>query len=285
MTGAFVETMKMIKIEHSIFALPFALAAAFMAADGFPPARVLGLIVLAMVFARSAAMAFNRWLDAEIDARNPRTAIRSIPAGRLTRGYALGFTLACSAGFIATAWFLNPLAFYLSPLVLCWLLGYSFTKRFTSFCHVWLGVALGLAPFGAWVAVRGEIHWLPLLLGVAVTGWTAGFDIIYACQDLDFDKDEKLNSIPVRLGVLRSLWLARLLHLGMFAILVYLGQYLELGWLYTLGLAIVAGCLIYEHSLVRGGNLDRVDLAFFTLNGIVSLVWGLTTSAAIVFNA
>lgn len=282
MTAAFVETMKMIKIEHSVFALPFALVAAFMAAGGVPNPVTLALIIAAMVCARSAAMAFNRWLDADIDARNPRTATRSIPAGRLSAGYTLGFTIVCGALFITCAWLLNPLALMLSPLVLAWLLGYSYTKRFTAFCHVWLGIALGLAPFGAWVAVAGSVDPLPLALGLAVTGWTAGFDIIYACQDYEFDRNHRLNSVPTRLGINGALLLSKFLHVAMIAVLIGIGVVRTLHPVYWLGLVIVVACLVYEHSLVRGGNLEKVDMAFFTMNGVVSLVFGLTTCLAVV---
>ena len=234
-----------------------------------------------MVSARSAAMAFNRLSDAEIDAANPRTAIRSIPAGRLSRAYATGFTLITATLFIVTAWAMNPLAFALSPLVLMILLGYSLTKRFTSLCHFVLGAALGLSPLGAWIAVTGSFDWVPIWLGVAVLLWTAGFDIIYACQDIDFDRGQRLRSVPAALGVRRSLMLSRLLHLAMVSILVLLGLDLSLAWPYWLGLLIVAGCLLYEQSLVWNGDLSKVDLAFFTMNGVVSLVFGLTTIAAI----
>lgn len=281
MSGAFGETMKMIKIEHSIFALPFALVSAFLAADGLPPWRVLGLILCAMVLARSAAMAFNRWVDADLDAANPRTAARSIPAGRLSKGYALGFTLICAGLFLLVCYLLNPLALKLAPLMLAVLLGYSLTKRFTALCHFILGLALGLAPLGAWVAVTGQLSWLPVWLGVAVTAWTAGFDIIYACQDIDFDRKTALHSVPSRLGVMRSLWLARLLHFSMVALLVWFGLHLALAWPYWLGIAAVIACLAYEHALVWGGNLEKVDMAFFTMNGVVSLAYGITTLAAI----
>lgn len=272
--NSFVETMRMIKIEHSIFALPFALLSAFMAVWGVPSLRTLLLVLGAMILARSAAMAFNRFLDAEIDARNPRTAIRSIPAGRLSRRYALGFTLVCSLAFIGLAWLMNPLAFALSPLFLAVLLGYSWTKRFTRFCHLVLGIALGLSPLGAWIAVTGSFDWLPVLLGIAVMFWVAGFDIIYACQDIDFDHREGLSSIPASLGIAASLGLARFLHLGMVAIIVWIGWHLEWGWLYWAGVGAVVLCLIYEHALVWGGRLERVDMAFFTMNGVVSLVYG-----------
>lgn len=281
MSPALVETFKMIKIEHSIFALPFALVSAFLAAGGMPGPRVLGLIVLAMVFARSAAMAFNRYIDAEIDAKNPRTALRSIPAGRLSRNFALGFTIFNALLFMAVAWFLNPLSFYLAPFLLLVLLGYSLTKRFTSLCHLVLGLALGSAPLGAWVAVRGELHWPPLLLGLAVLAWTAGFDVIYACQDVEFDRKEKLFSIPSAMGIDGALGLARGLHLLMAATLVTLGLHQGLGALYWVGLLLVAACLFYEHSLVWGGRLERVNMAFFTMNGVVSLLFGAFTIGSI----
>lgn len=281
MTGAFVETLKMIKIEHSVFALPFGLLTAFIAAGGLPEPRVLGLIVMAMVLARSAAMAFNRFLDAEIDAHNPRTVIRAIPAGRLSRTYALGFTLICTALFMMVARLLNPLALMLSPVVMVVLLGYSWTKRVTSLCHLVLGVALGLSPLGAWIAVTGQFHWLPIQLGVAVMGWVAGFDIIYACQDIDFDRSQGLLSIPAWLGVGRSLVVSRLLHLVMIALITWVGFQVGLGWLYWVGVGAVILCLVYEHSLVWGGRLDKVDMAFFTMNGVVSLVFGAATIGSV----
>jgi len=284
MTGAFVETMKMIKIEHSIFALPFGLLSAFLAAGGFPEPRVLVLVVAAMVAARSAAMAFNRYVDAEIDARNPRTAIRSIPAGRLTRTYALGFIIVSSLLFMLCAWLLNPLAFYLSPLMLVVLLGYSLTKRFTSYCHFVLGLALGLSPLGAWVAVTGAFHWIPVQIGLAVMCWVAGFDIIYACQDIDFDRKEGLSSVPARLGVALSLNLSRLLHVVMVLLISFIGIQTELGWLYWTGVGLVVLCLIYEHSLVWDGDLSKVNIAFFTMNGVVSLIFGVTTIGSVLLS-
>lgn len=281
MSGSFVETMKMIKIEHSIFALPFALASAVLAADGLPSGRILILILVAMVAARSAAMAFNRFIDADIDKENPRTAIRSIPAGRLTKRYALVFTLTCCVIFVGTAWLLNPLAFKLAVPMLMVLLGYSLTKRFTALCHVVLGISLGLAPLGAWIAVTGEFSWIPVYLGLAVTGWTAGFDIIYACQDFEFDRDNKLHSIPTALGISKSLWLSRILHISMFSLLIWFGFHVELGLAYWIGIGLVAICLVYEHVLVWGGDLSKVDQAFFMMNGIISLVFGATTITAI----
>lgn len=275
MSGAFAETMRMIKIEHSIFALPFALVAAFWAAQGWPSLRIVGLILAAMVCARSAAMAFNRYLDADIDARNPRTAMRSIPAGKLSKAYALGFTVICSILFTIIAGLINTLALALSPVFLLVLLGYSVAKRFTSLCHLILGLALGLAPMGAWVAVTGRLDWAPVLLGLAVMGWTAGFDIIYACQDFEFDRQEGLFSIPTRFGVKGALILSRCLHFAMWSLLVFLGFYLSQGLFYWIGIGMVALLLIYEHALVWGGDLSKVNLAFFTLNGMVSLLFGL----------
>lgn len=275
MSGSFVETMRMIKIEHSIFALPYALASAFWAANGVPGWDVLVLILVAMVSARSAAMAFNRWLDADIDAKNPRTAIRSIPAGRLSKGYALGFTIISSLVFLFSAWALNPLAFMLSPGMLFVLLGYSYTKRFTPLCHLWLGLALGLSPLGAWVAVTGAFSWVPVWLGLAVLVWTTGFDIIYACQDIEFDRQHKLHSIPSYLGVTKSLWVTRILHLVMIAIIIGLGIHLQLGIAYYVGVGLVIALLTYEHHLVWDGSLEKVDMAFFTMNGMVSILFGI----------
>lgn len=282
MTSAFSETMGMIKIEHSIFAMPFALVAAFWAAQGWPSLPVLGLILLAMVFARSASMAFNRYLDADIDGRNPRTASRAIPAGRLSKGYALGFSMICALLFGIVCGFINPLALMLSPIFLLVLLGYSWSKRFTSLCHLLLGLALGLAPIGAWVAVTGQLSWVPVWLGMAVMGWTAGFDVIYACQDFEFDRREGLFSIPARLGVAGALLLSRILHCGMLILLIYLGVHLHQGLLYWLGIAMVTLLLVYEHGLVWGGNLSKVNMAFFTLNGMVSLLFGTMTIIGVI---
>lgn len=265
----------MIKIEHSIFALPFALASAFLAAKGLPDLRILTLIILAMVFARSAAMAFNRYLDADIDAKNPRTATRSIPAGRLSRRYSLFFTIACSFCFAFVAYSLNMLAFYLSPVALIVLLGYSYTKRFTSYCHFVLGLALGIAPIGAWVAIRGEIAPIAVMLGAAVMFWTAGFDLIYACQDTEFDKENALHSVPAKIGIHKALLLSRILHCVMISLLVIFGFETAMGLPYWVGLSLVVLTLLYEHSLVWNANLERVTMAFFTMNGVVSIVFGI----------
>ncbi|MCB1043709.1 MAG: putative 4-hydroxybenzoate polyprenyltransferase [Acidobacteria bacterium] len=274
----------MIKVEHSVFALPFALVSAFLAAEGVPHLSVLALIVAAMVTARSAAMAFNRFLDAEIDARNPRTASRSIPAGRLSKPFALGFTVVCIALFIAVCAALNPLALMLSPVVVLVLLGYSATKRFTSQSHFVLGAALGLAPIGAYVAVRGELAWDPIWLGLAVVGWTAGFDMIYACQDMEFDRKEGLQSIPARVGVQGALRFARVLHLFMLFGLTWLGVHWQIHPIYWLGMVLVALCLVVEHALVWNGDLSRINMAFFTMNGVVSLCYGAATITALVWS-
>jgi len=262
-----------IKLSHSIFALPFALAAAFLAADGVPPALLLLKIVIACVAARTSAMAFNRWLDADIDAKNPRTENRAIPAGALSRSFMAAATIISAAGFVATAWWINDLAFRLSPIALVVLLGYSWTKRFTSLSHVVLGAALGLSPLGAWIAVRAEFAWEPTLLGLAILFWTAGFDIIYACQDWEFDREAGLFSIPSRFGVRAALWISRLFHVATIGLLTGVAIVGGHGVFFASGIVIVAGLLIYEQSLVRPDDLSRVNVAFFTLNGLVSVVF------------
>ncbi len=275
--GVFLE---MIKISHSVFALPFAVAAAFLAQRRTPDALLVLKVVLACVLARTAAMSFNRWADRTIDARNPRTAGRAIPAGQLGAGPVLVASALSSALFVLVAWWINPLAFRLSPVALVVLLGYSYTKRFTPSSHVILGLALGLSPVGAWIAVREEIALQPVLLGVAVLCWTAGFDIIYACQDVEFDRNARLASIPARFGIARALIVSRLLHVGAVLLLIAVGLVGSgpyLGAIYHVGVAAVAGILVYEQSLVRADDLSRVDLAFFTLNGCVSLVYMGTT--------
>ncbi len=262
-----------IKVSHSVFALPFAISAAFLASNGFPPLSVLGKVVLAVVLARTSAMAFNRWADAELDGLNPRTRLRAVPQGLLTRGCMLVTSLLAALGFVLVSSWMNRLAFILSPAVLLVLLGYSYTKRFTSLSHLALGAALGLSPMGAWVAVRAELGWLPTVLGLAVLAWTAGFDVIYACQDQEFDRRHGLHSIPGKFGVARALLLSRALHVVTIGLLGFLGGLGGLGAAYWAGVACVAAILIYEQSLVRPTDLSRVNLAFFTLNGLVSLVF------------
>jgi 4-hydroxybenzoate polyprenyltransferase len=268
----------MIKFEHSVFALPFALTGALLAwrDAGFQRDLLwakLAWIVLAMVAARSVAMAFNRVLDADIDSRNPRTKARHLPAGLLSRKFAWGFIVFWAAVFFLAAGGLNPLCLKLAPLALGIVMFYSFTKRFTSLAHLVLGFSLGIAPAAAWIAMRGSLDPRILWLTAAVTLWTAGFDIIYACQDYAFDVQSGLYSIPKRLGIARALWLARVLHLGMLACLVALIRSFGLGPMAGAGIVAVAGLLAWEHRLVRANDLSRIDAAFFTMNGYVSVIF------------
>jgi len=276
-----------IKIAHSVFALPFALAAMLVAAGGWPSWRVVGLIVLCMVAARSAAMAFNRWADRKIDARNPRTQNRPSVSGALSPGFLLGFVIVSSLVFVGGAWLLNHTCFLLAIPTLAVLLGYSYAKRFTSLSHFWLGLALGLAPIGAHLAVLGNleplaglgvrhgtgIEWFPVLLGFSVLLWTAGFDLIYACQDYEVDRaDAKLHSLPKALGIRGALWCSAILHVLCVGLLVLAGWYAGLGIWYFGALTLTAALLTYEHWIVRPDDLSRVNVAFFTLNGSVSLL-------------
>jgi 4-hydroxybenzoate polyprenyltransferase len=269
-------TLEMIKFEHSIFALPFALTGAVLAVRGWPSWRQVGWIVTAMVAARSAAMTFNRIADVKFDALNPRTRARALPARHLTLGFAAGFTAVSCGVLLLAAYKLNPLALKLSPLVLALLLGYSYTKRFTSWSHVVLGACLGLSPVAAWIALRGDVEPGVLLLGAAVMFWVAGFDLIYACQDVDFDRHQGLLSIPARYGVRTALWLSGAMHVAMLALLIVAARMENLGWLAFTGLALVAALLAYEHGLVRPSDLSRVNAAFFTLNGYVSVLFFVT---------
>lgn len=269
----------MIRFSHTLFALPFALLAAVMAwwrnaADGVPFRwRELVGILLCMVFARSAAMAFNRLADRKIDAANPRTAGRHLPAGILSLQSVILFVVVCSAGFIASTvlFFPNRLPLYLAVPVLLFLCGYSYAKRFTAWCHYWLSAALMLSPLAAWIAIRGELDWPPTLLGLVVFFWVGGFDIIYACQDVDFDRGQSLHSIPARLGVPTALKLAMLSHVLMIACLFGLLYLANLGPIFLGGSVLVAILLAYEHSLVRPDDLTRVNIAFFNVNAIISL--------------
>ncbi|HKZ52363.1 MAG TPA: UbiA-like polyprenyltransferase [Candidatus Acidoferrales bacterium] len=273
-----VRTLRMIRFEHSLFALPFAFLGALLAAGGWPTWRQVFWIVVAMVGGRSAAMAFNRIADVRYDAQNPRTAGRELPTGQLSLGFTWVFTIVSAALLVLAAWQLNPLALKLSPVVLAVLLLYSYTKRFTVLTHWVLGFCLGMAPAGAWIAVRGTLDWEILPLTLAVLFWVAGFDIIYACQDVEFDRRARLFSLPARIGIGGALMVSRLLHVLMFGLLVWLAQLAELGVLAYGGLAVVAGLLAYEHSLVRADDLSRVNAAFFTVNGYISvlllLFWG-----------
>jgi len=268
----------MIKFEHSVFALPFALTGALLAwrDSGFIKQGLwfkLGWIVVCMVSARSVAMAFNRVLDAEIDRRNPRTKMRHLPAGILSRGFAWGFIAVWSMVFLFAARELNPLCFALAPVALAVLMFYSYTKRFTSLSHVVLGFSLGIAPAGAWIAMRGSLDPRILWLTAAVTLWTAGFDIIYSCQDFEFDTEAGLFSIPRRFGIPGALWISRLLHVGMLTCLVMLVEAFALGGLAWAGIGAVACLLLWEHHLVWPNDLSRVDAAFFIMNGYVSVIF------------
>ncbi|MDX6406100.1 MAG: 4-hydroxybenzoate polyprenyltransferase [Blastocatellia bacterium] len=277
-------TLEMIKIEHTLFALPFAFLGAVLAAQGLPTATQILWITLAMVGARSTAMAFNRVADKEYDERNPRTRMRAIPAGALSVGFVLAFTF-CGAGlFVFAAAMLNRLTLLLSPVALASVVLYSYTKRWTLLSHLVLGWCLAIAPTGAWIAVRGSIDSpAPLLLSLIVMLWTAGFDVLYACQDHEFDRREGLHSIPARFGIARSLWISRLLHAGAFAALLALYFVTHLGLLAVVGLIATAGLLIYQHALVRADDLSKLNAAFFTTNAFVSVILFLTFGGAVLF--
>jgi 4-hydroxybenzoate polyprenyltransferase len=266
--------LALVKFEHSLFALPFALAGAWLAARGRPETSVLLLVILCAVSARTAAMAFNRWLDRRHDAANPRTRARELPRGALAPGAALTLVVLAALVFLGGAWALNPLCGRLAPLVLLVLLSYSATKRFTAAAHFVLGLALALAPLGAWVAVRGDLRGdlvPPLLLAFAVLTWVAGFDLIYACQDEAFDRESGLCSIPARSGAARALWLSSALHGATMLALVLLAWRARLGWIFAIALVATLVLLVWQHALVSAEDLSRVDVAFFTLNGWVSV--------------
>jgi 4-hydroxybenzoate polyprenyltransferase len=263
----------MIKWEHSVFALPFALTAVLLAANGRPDWRTLGWILAAMVGARSSAMAFNRWADAELDAANPRTKTRAIPAGLLTRQFVLGFTVLAAAVFVLAAAELNRLTLELAPLVLAVLWGYSYLKRVTRWSHLGLGLALGLAPSAAWIAVRGSLDARILVLSAAVTLWAGGFDVLYACQDFEHDRAAGLHSLPQAVGIPAAFWTARAMHVAMLGLLVWFGSlfhFHRLGWI---GIGVVGLLLAYEHSLVSPCDLRRLNAAFFTMNGVIAMVF------------
>src|SRR5262244_2479302 len=274
-------TLEMIKWEHSIFALPFALCAAMLAAGGLPTMAQLAWIVVCMISARSAAMAFNRLADAQIDAANPRTATRAIPSGALSQRFVGTFVLVSCAIFILAAAQLNRLTLYLSPLALAVILLYSYTKRFTRWSHVVLGFALGIAPAAAWIGVRGSLDPRILLLTAAVTFWVGGFDVLYACQDYEFDCEAGLHSIPRYLGIPKALWFSRTLHLLMLALLLALVLTFGLGKLAVVGVMAVALLLAYEHSLVSASDLSKLNAAFFTMNGVIAVVFFVFVAADI----
>jgi len=278
-------TLEMIKIEHTLFALPFAFLGAVLAAHGLPTAAQILWITVAMVGARSTAMAFNRIADKTYDARNPRTSMRAIPAGALSVSFVLIFTICGAALFLFAAAMLNRLTLVLSPVALASILLYSYTKRWTLLSHLVLGWCLAIAPTGAWIAVRGSIDSaVPLLLSLVVMLWTAGFDVLYACQDQDFDRREGLRSIPARFGIARSLWISRLLHVGAFAALVALYFNAHLGMIAVAGLIATGALLIYQHTLVRADDLSRLNAAFFTTNAFVSIILLITFGGAVLIN-
>lgn len=274
LAGRVVTDGRMSKFSHSIFALPFALAAFFLATlrESFDPAKLFWVIV-AMVGARSAAMGFNRWIDADIDAKNPRTAGRELPQGALSKTQVLIFVVLSSAALIAAAAQLNPLCLALSPLALAIVFGYSFTKRFTMLSHLVLGLSLAIAPVGAWLAVRGQFEPTPVAIGLAVLFWVGGFDILYSCQDVEFDRGQGLHSIPARFGIPRALLLARAAHVMAIASLLSLALVEPLHWSYFAGLGLIAALFLYEHSLVRADDLSKIDAAFFTVNGWIGVLY------------
>ena len=266
-------TLEMIKWEHSIFALPFALTGAVLAASGWPTAWQLFWIVACMVLARSAGMAFNRWADADLDAANPRTKMRAIPAGQLSRSFVGWFTLLAAVLFIGATSQLNRLTLYLSPFVLAVLLLYSYTKRFTRWSHLVLGVALGIAPSAAWIAIRGSLDPRIVVLTLIVLCWVGGFDMLYACQDYDHDRSAGLKSLPAAIGIPAAFFIARTLHIVMLALCIWLIHLFALGLVAWAGIAIVAALLAYEHAIVSPTDLTRMNAAFFTLNGVISIVF------------
>ncbi len=266
-------TFEMIKWEHSIFALPFALTGAVLAAGTWPSLRVLGWIIVCMVAARSAAMAFNRLVDARLDAANPRTAMRALPAGALTTSFVAGFVLISAVIFFLGAAMLNHLTLLLAPVALVVVLAYSYMKRITRWSHLVLGLALGIAPSAAWIAVRGSLDPRIIILTLAVLLWVGGFDVLYACQDFEHDRSAGLNSVPQAFGLDAAFWIARVMHVGMLATLYWMVVSFQLGRVAMIGIAVVALLLLYEHLLVSPRDLRRMNAAFFTLNGIISVVF------------
>ncbi|HXQ27074.1 MAG TPA: UbiA-like polyprenyltransferase [Candidatus Acidoferrales bacterium] len=277
--------LEMIKFEHSVFALPFALVGALLAAragGALPSWRQILWIVVAMVGARSAAMTMNRIADLEYDRRNPRTSSRALPAGHLSVGFASAFTVLASAVLVVAAWQLNLLALKLSPVALAILFLYSYTKRFTSWSHFVLGLCLGISPAAAWIAIRGSLDWRMLILCAAVTLWVGGFDVLYACQDVEFDRAAGLHSIPKRFGIAKALGIARAMHVLMVTLLIWLAWSFHLAWPAWAGIGVVGALLAYEHSLVKPNDLSKMNAAFFTVNGYISLLFLLFWGAAVV---
>ncbi len=278
-------TLEMIKFEHTLFALPFAFLGAVLAADGLPTLWQIVWITAAMVGARSAAMSFNRIADRQIDAENPRTEGRELPAGKLSVGFAWTFMVASCVLFVLAAAMLNRLTFYLSPVALASILGYSYAKRYTSFAHLILGWALAISPTGAWIAVRGSLDSeIPLLLSLVVMMWTAGFDILYSCQDYEYDCEKGLRSIPARFGIRGALWIARLFHLQAFIVLLVLYLVTGLGSIAAAGVGVTGALLVYQHTLIKPDDLSRLNAAFFTTNAFVSVILFVTFGGAVFFS-
>jgi len=275
-------TLSMIKFEHTLFALPFAFLGAIMAANGLPTWRQTLWITIAMVGARSAAMTFNRIVDRDIDARNPRTANRELPSGKLSTGFAWAFLYVSIGIFLLASYSLNWLTFALSPVALICVLGYSYAKRFTSMAHLMLGLALAIAPSAAWIAVTGSLaDDVPILLSLFVLMWTAGFDVLYACQDYDYDRKAGLRSIPARFGIARSLWIARLFHFQAFVVMLVLWLVTGMSWISLAGVGLVSALFIYQHSLLKPNDLSKMNAAFFTTNAFVSVILLATFGAAV----
>lgn len=268
---SFFTFLKMIKLEHSLFALPFAFVGMFLAANGMPSWNVILWVVVAMVGARSAAMGLNRYADAEIDARNPRTASREIPAGNISKKYTIFYIILSLAVYFLAALMLNRLTAILSPIPILIFILYAYAKRFTNFCHIILGIALGLAPVCAWIAVTGTINLPPFILGGAIILWVAGFDILYAIQDIEYDRKEGLHSIPAVFGVSGSLIIARLLHFAAFFLFILLMAFTNLGYIYLAGVLISGALMAYEHSLVSKDDLSKLNMAFFNMNAYISI--------------
>jgi 4-hydroxybenzoate polyprenyltransferase len=288
MSGRIRTVLEMIKFEHSVFALPFALVGALLAArattHGWPTLRQIFWIVVAMIAARSAAMTINRIVDLRYDKENPRTRMRALPAGTLSLSFTWAFTVTAIVLFFVAAWQLNRVALKLAPLALLILFFYSYTKRFTSWSHLFLGFALGISPAAAWIAVTGSFDWRMLILCAAVTLWVGGFDVLYACQDVEFDKLAGLYSIPKKFGIAGALLIARVMHLAVVALLAWLAWSFHLAWPAWAGIVVVAALLAYEHSLVKPNDLSKMNAAFFTVNGYISLLfllfWGAATLVA-----
>ncbi len=283
--GSLMTTLEMIKWEHSVFALPFALTGAMLAARGWPTARTTLLIIVCMVLARSAAMAFNRLVDSDLDAVNPRTAMRALPAGHLSPGFAGGFVVVTATLFVLTCAMLNHLALLLSPVALLVVFAYSYTKRFTRWSHLVLGIALGIAPSAAWIAVRGSLDPRIVVLTGAVLLWVAGFDVLYSCQDVEHDRGVGLNSVPQAFGVVAAFWIARAMHAGMLALLVWLLMLFGLGKIAAAGVLVVAGLLLYEHLIVSPRDLRRLNAAFFTMNGVISVLFFVFVAADVLLSS